>query len=134
MSLKSSVIDEHGEVAELLPWYVNGTLPDAGRLRVEKHVRTCEPCRQDLEREQQLYQAMRAEPDVEYMPAASLKALTASVMADPRQRDAVLAVSTTTGWTAPRRAGSGLSLPYRRRRLPARDRPRPPVPARRPGP
>jgi pimeloyl-ACP methyl ester carboxylesterase len=34
-----------------------------------------------------------------------LKALTASVMADPRQRDAVLAVSTTTGWNGHRKAG-----------------------------
>jgi pimeloyl-ACP methyl ester carboxylesterase len=34
-----------------------------------------------------------------------LKALTASVMADPEQRDAVLAVSVTTGWNGPRKAG-----------------------------
>jgi pimeloyl-ACP methyl ester carboxylesterase len=34
-----------------------------------------------------------------------LKALTASVMADPEQRDAVLAVAGTTGWNAPRKAG-----------------------------
>jgi len=34
-----------------------------------------------------------------------LKTLTASVMADPGQRDAVLTVSTTTGWNGPRKAG-----------------------------
>ncbi|HUN32118.1 MAG TPA: alpha/beta hydrolase [Trebonia sp.] len=34
-----------------------------------------------------------------------LKSLIASVMADPGQRDAVLAVSATVGWTAPRKAG-----------------------------
>jgi pimeloyl-ACP methyl ester carboxylesterase len=34
-----------------------------------------------------------------------LKALTASVMADPGQRDAVLAVSVTTGWNGHRKAG-----------------------------
>jgi pimeloyl-ACP methyl ester carboxylesterase len=34
-----------------------------------------------------------------------LKAATAAVMADRTQRDAVLAVSTTVGWTTPRKAG-----------------------------
>jgi anti-sigma factor RsiW len=75
MSFQS--IDEHPEVSGLIPWYVNGTASDADRLRVEDHVRECSRCRADLDQERQMYQAMSADPDVEYMPAASLKKLTA---------------------------------------------------------
>ena len=34
-------------ICELLPWYVNGTLGDAERARVQLHLETCEQCRRD---------------------------------------------------------------------------------------
>jgi anti-sigma factor RsiW len=56
---------------------VNGTVAEGEELRVENHLRTCVPCREDLEHEQRLYEAMHVARGVEYMPAASLKKLTA---------------------------------------------------------
>lgn len=77
MSLHRSVTDEHTEVSGLLPWYVNGTIAEGERPRVEDHLRACASCREDLVHEQRLYEAMRVARGVEYMPVASLKKLTA---------------------------------------------------------
>jgi hypothetical protein len=77
MSLHRSAAAEHTEISGLLPWYVNGTAGEEERLRVEGHVRGCASCREDLEHERRVYEAMRADLGVEYMPAASLKKLTA---------------------------------------------------------
>ena len=45
---------EHRTVMELLPWYVNGTLPEAERRSVERHLRECLPCRAALKDERRL--------------------------------------------------------------------------------
>jgi acetolactate synthase small subunit len=39
----------HLKIAELLPWYVNGTLAPAQREAVEKEIESCELCASDLE-------------------------------------------------------------------------------------
>lgn len=39
----------HAKIAELLPWYVNGTLAAAQAEAVEKEIETCELCASDLE-------------------------------------------------------------------------------------
>jgi hypothetical protein len=71
--------DDHREIADLIPWYVNGTLGALERQRVDAHVLTCSACRDELLLERRLYEAMAAEPAVEYMPAASLKRLQATL-------------------------------------------------------
>jgi anti-sigma factor RsiW len=38
----------HSEVADLLPWYANGTLEDDERARVERHLADCIGCKQEL--------------------------------------------------------------------------------------
>ncbi|MGF1528098.1 MAG: anti-sigma factor family protein [Candidatus Competibacterales bacterium] len=48
--------DEHRQVWELLPWYVNHTLDEAERSLVERHLKSCLICRQEL---QQLRQTGR---------------------------------------------------------------------------
>ncbi len=67
----------HEEISALIPWYVNGSISEIDRQRVDTHLLQCAPCRDDLTFEQGVYQGMSAEASVEYMPAASLKRLQA---------------------------------------------------------
>src|SRR5580704_14333694 len=68
---------EHQEIAALLPWYVNGSIGELDRQKVDSHLQTCAVCRDDLLMERRVYQGMAAEVGVEYMPATSLKRLQA---------------------------------------------------------
>jgi hypothetical protein len=70
---------EHQTISEMIPWFVNGTLGELERQRVDAHLRTCAVCRDDLLQEQHVYQAMAGAKSVEYMPAASLKRLRAKL-------------------------------------------------------
>ena len=65
----------HGEVSALLPWYVNGTIRELDRQKVDAHLPACADCSNDLARELYVYRSMTADTAVEYMPAASLKRL-----------------------------------------------------------
>jgi hypothetical protein len=66
-------------IADLLPWYLNGTLGSRERQRVDGHVQECSTCRDELAKERRIYEQMSAEPNVEYMPAPSLKRLQAAI-------------------------------------------------------
>jgi Putative zinc-finger len=68
---------EHQDVSALIPWYINGSVDELGRQRVDAHLLLCVSCRDDLARDRRLYQVMTAEAAVEYMPATSLKRLQA---------------------------------------------------------
>jgi hypothetical protein len=68
---------EHEDISALLPWYVNGSIGEHERQRVDAHLILCAGCRGDLAQEQLIYQGMTADTAVEYMPAASLKRLQA---------------------------------------------------------
>jgi anti-sigma factor RsiW len=68
---------EHHEVFALLPWYVNATLEEADRQRVEMHLGNCTICREDLAAQQRICEAIEAQPALDYMPVASLKRLQA---------------------------------------------------------
>jgi hypothetical protein len=74
---RSSIARDHQEISALIPWYVNGSIGEHERQRVDAHLIVCAGCRADLAREQRIYQGMTAETAVEYMPAASLKRLQA---------------------------------------------------------
>jgi anti-sigma factor RsiW len=67
----------HHEVFALLPWYVNATLEEADRQRVEAHLVNCTICREDLAAQQRICEAIEAQPALDYMPVASLKRLQA---------------------------------------------------------
>lgn len=68
---------EHHELSVLLPWYVNETLEERDRGRVEAHLEVCASCRDDLVAQQRICAAIKAQPAVDYMPIASLKRLQA---------------------------------------------------------
>jgi hypothetical protein len=66
-------------IADLIPWYLNGTLGGRERQRVDGHVQECSTCREELAKERRIYEEMAVEPRVEYMPAPSLKRLQAAI-------------------------------------------------------
>jgi len=110
---------EHAEVAALIPWYVNDTLDDGDSRRVTAHLALCAVCRDDLAVQQRIYDAIGAQPVVNYMPAASLRRLHARIDAraaessalavpPPRQR-AAPALSWRT-WMAASVAGLAVAV------------------------
>jgi hypothetical protein len=76
---------EHHEVSTLIPWYVNETLDDDERQRVEAHVELCASCRNDLAVQRRICEAIDAQPALRYMPVASLKRLQARLDAVPAE-------------------------------------------------
>jgi hypothetical protein len=82
------------DIADLFPWYLNGTLGDRERQRVEGHVQECSACRDELAKERRIYEEMAVEPSVEYLPAPSLKRLQAAISGrgaeQPASRPAVV--------------------------------------------
>jgi anti-sigma factor RsiW len=65
----------HAEFSALIPWYVNGTLDEGQRARLEEHLALCAPCRAELQLDRRLQDVMTADRGVTYMPAPSLKRL-----------------------------------------------------------
>ncbi len=51
---------EHHEVSALLPWYVNETLEERDRQRVDAHVGVCAACREDLAAQRRICEAIEA--------------------------------------------------------------------------
>src|SRR5258705_10827702 len=74
---------EHQDISALLPWYVNGSIDERDRQRLDAHLALCAGCRDELAREQWIYQGMTAETAVEYMPPPSLKRLQARLDGGP---------------------------------------------------
>jgi len=67
----------HPEISSLIPWYVNGSIGERERQRVDEHLPLCPECRDEVTRERWIHQQMTAENAVEYMPVASLNRLQA---------------------------------------------------------
>jgi hypothetical protein len=73
----ADISPEHAELSALIPWYLNATLGDEDRQRLDAHLQTCEVCRDDLILERRVYAGVNSETAIEYMPAASLQRLRA---------------------------------------------------------
>lgn len=58
-----SEIDRDRHVADLVPWYVNGTLADGERDAVAAHLSGCPACREDVARCRTLAAAVQSAPD-----------------------------------------------------------------------
>jgi hypothetical protein len=74
---QSSDAREHQMISSLIPWYVNGSIGEHERQRLDAHLPRCAHCRDDLAQERRVFEGMNAQITVEYMPAASLKRLQA---------------------------------------------------------
>jgi hypothetical protein len=68
----------HREAAELLPWFLNGTLDGLERSRVEGHLAECIACRQEAEDLRHL-QAMAQREDPEAVVTRALSRLQARI-------------------------------------------------------
>jgi Putative zinc-finger len=68
---------EHQEVSALIPWYVNDTLADPERQKVDAHLLSCTVCREDFVVNKRIFEGIDAQPALDYMPMASLKRLQA---------------------------------------------------------
>jgi anti-sigma factor RsiW len=69
MIYERNLSGEHEEIFELFPWYLNGTIAEPERQKVDGHLRVCATCRDDLARERDLYGAISAESSLEFIPA-----------------------------------------------------------------
>jgi anti-sigma-K factor RskA len=68
---------EHADISALIPWYVNETIGEDERRRIDTHLDGCDKCRRELEEQRRLQEAMSTDTAIEYMPAASLNRLRA---------------------------------------------------------
>jgi anti-sigma factor RsiW len=68
----------HQRVAELIPWYVNGSLEPGERELAARHLAECAACRAEVEREQRLAAACReVEPPAPALHGAQVERLLA---------------------------------------------------------
>ncbi len=65
----------HDQVAELLPWLINGSLSDAERQQIHDHARNCLACRRDIEELELLQRSVGAAADAPMPPAADMRRL-----------------------------------------------------------
>lgn len=100
------MLNEHDEICGLLPWYVNGTLRDIDRQRVDAHLLTCARCREDMSLESCMHTELSTDAAVAFMPVASLKRLHARLDAlqsgdkPPADAGTVAAASPERPWVA----------------------------------
>ncbi len=77
---------DHDAIEALLPWYVNGTLTDEERARVERHLEHCRRCREDVRFLTGLRQGIRRTADTPADPELGLKRLMREIDAEPPAR------------------------------------------------
>lgn len=66
---------EHDDITMLLPWYVNGTLNDADRRRIDQHLAACRQCSDELSLCNEMQNATLADGAIPIPPAASASAI-----------------------------------------------------------
>jgi len=101
---------EHHEVSALLPWYVNETLEERDRQRVDAHVGACASCREDLAAQQRICAAIEAQPAIDYMPVASLKRLQARLDAQAESASTLAAPQKQPAYRLPWRGWMAASI------------------------
>jgi len=79
MNIPSTNAAAHAALTTLIPWYVNGTLGEEDRRRLDSHLAECLQCRQDLALERQVHGNIAQQAAIEYLPAPSLKKLLSRI-------------------------------------------------------
>lgn len=75
---------DHEELAALLPWYVNETLDDAERSRVQRHVEQCAACRESVDMLSEVRRAVRSGSPAPLVPQPDTERLLAELDAGDR--------------------------------------------------
>ena len=78
-------LSEHGNVEKLLPWYVNKTLDERERARVERHLETCTACQENVRLWSQVQSTVRNDSPVPFVPEPNVDAMLNVVEADGRR-------------------------------------------------
>ena len=74
----------HQQVFELLPWYVNGTLAEAERAAVQRHLTECLVCRRELDAQRSLQEMFEHSETVPLAPRQGLSTLMAKIDSQAR--------------------------------------------------
>ncbi|HFD13623.1 MAG TPA: zf-HC2 domain-containing protein [Crenotrichaceae bacterium] len=69
----------HAQIMMLLPWYVNHTVNDSDRKRVETHLQSCVSCRIELKYQQQFAERVKHSSDFGFAPKQSFAALKSRI-------------------------------------------------------
>lgn len=80
-TLRSQV--EHREIWLQIPWYVNDSAKPRQRDRIEAHLHDCTVCREELQQQRALHEAMADAAVIEHIPSASLNKLRQRLDAAP---------------------------------------------------
>lgn len=75
--------DSHEQIMLLLPWYCNGTLADAERLQVGRHIENCLVCRKELAQLNLTASAVRQNDPFASSPQSSFAKITGLLDARP---------------------------------------------------
>ena len=97
------------DVAELLPFYANGTLDAADRARVETELATCSDCTAELRELQALATALRTRADAAPSPPASILDDALARIATPTISSAATRLQ-TAWWGTPARYATAAAL------------------------
>ena len=82
MSTSQGAPRSHDEAFELIPWLVNGRLPQEHLPWIERHVAECDVCRREVEVQRRLRKAIRRDDsNVEFAPHASFQKLWSRIEA-----------------------------------------------------
>lgn len=73
----------HRQAWDLIPWYINGSLTEGQHEPLQQHLAQCAACREEVQAQRTLRQAMHTRPQVESMPHHSLQKLWARIDAQP---------------------------------------------------
>jgi len=85
----------HRHAWDLIPWFVNGSIADSERSGLQHHVEDCAACREEIETQRALLQAMKIRPQVESMPHGSLQKLWQRIDTDPQAAQRAVPATTS---------------------------------------